>query len=200
MMHRPISFGEIMSKANRIRSKRAEIIKLDFGCGPNPTEGFTGVDQIKFNDKIQILDIGSEMWPWDNDSVDEAKASHLIEHLTSVQRVHFVNELHRVLKPGATFLMICPHWSSCRAYGDPTHVWPPISEFWFYYLDKTWRATNAPHSDIKFWPEGFNCDFDVSWGYNLRPDVQTRSQEFQMTAMQNYKDVCQDIVATFKKR
>src|SRR4029450_1928126 len=94
-------------------------------------------------------------------SVEEAHASHFVEHLNATQRIHFVNELYRVLIPGAKCQIIVPSWSSCRAYGDLTHQWPPISEFWFYYLSKDWRAQNAPHNDF------YQCDFDVTWGYGL---------------------------------
>lgn len=188
------------NKAFKIKEKE-EIIKLDFGCGPNPTEGFEGVDSIKFNDKIKhILNLAKDIWPWDDNSVTEARASHFVEHLTSYERVYFINELYRILIPGGKCQIIVPHWASCRAYGDPTHQWPPISEFWFYYLSKEWRATQAPHTDIKFNPEGFDCDFEAQWGYSLRQDIVTRNQEYQTFAMQNYKEVCQDTVATLTKK
>lgn len=191
-----------MSRKDRdfkIKETRPEI-KLDFGCGPNKTEGFVGVDKIEFDNVDVILDIGTADWPWDNSSVTEARASHFLEHLHSSQRCHFINELYRVLIPAGKCQIIVPHWASCRAYGDPTHVWPPVSEFWFYYLSKDWRAANAPHTDWKNWPEGFNCDFEAQWGYSIRQDVASRNQEFQAFAMANYKEVCQDIVATLTKK
>lgn len=169
------------------------LVKLDFGCGRNVREGFTGVDKIKFPEVAVVLDIGNAKWPWKDNSVDEAHASHFIEHLTATERVHFVNELYRVLKPGATCQVIVPHWNSCRAYGDLTHQWPPVSEFWFYYLNPEWRKINAPHNDM------YTCHFEVSWGYNLNQSLTTRNQEYQQFALQNYKESAQDLIATFKK-
>lgn len=177
----------------------APLVKLDLGCGKNKREGFTGVDRIAFEGVDIVADL-TQRWPWEDNSVDEAHSSHNVEHYTARERVHFVNELYRVLKPGATCQVIAPHWASCRAYGDPTHQWPPVSEFWFFYLLKAWRDVNAPHTDISVNPDGFSCDFDVTYGYSLRGDIVVRSQEQQQFAMGNYKEVCQDIIATFKAK
>lgn len=190
---------ELVEKQIELFETEKPVFKLDFGCGPNPTEGFTGVDIIKFNDKIQQLDI-RENWPWEDGSVIEAKASHFVEHLTARERVHFVNELYRVMAPGASCQVITPHWASCRAYGDPTHQWPPVCEFWFMYLNKEWREQQAPHTDIKHNPDGYKCDFEITHGYSLRGDIIVRSQEHQMFAISNYKEVCQDMIANFKKK
>ena len=186
-------------KAARKLKLEALPIKLDFGCGPNKREGFEGVDSIPFIGVDHVLDIAQGDWPWKDSTVSEAHASHFIEHLTAMQRVTFCNELYRVLIPGGTCQIIVPHWASCRAYGDPTHQWPPVSEFWFYYLSKEWRAQNAPHTDGKHIKGGFDCDFNAVWGYNLRPDLAVRNQEFQQFAMQNYKEVLTDTVATLTK-
>src|SRR5688572_13911022 len=101
-------------------------IKLDLGCGPNKKEGFLGVDSIKFKGVDVVFDLATGRWPWKDNSVSEAHASHFVEHLDAKERTHFVNELYRVLKPGATAQIIVPHWASQRAYGDPTHKWPPV--------------------------------------------------------------------------
>jgi SAM-dependent methyltransferase len=174
-------------------------MKLDFGCGPNPKEGFEGVDAIKFDNVTHLVDLRTAPYPWDDNSVDEAFSSHFVEHLTGLERVLFVNELYRILKPGATCQIVVPHWASCRAYGDPTHQWPPVSEFWFYYLSKEWRAANAPHASIEYNPQGFNCNFEATWGYAMRPDLAIRNQEYQQFAMNNYKEVVTDTIATLKK-
>lgn len=183
------------------RNRKSDSLRLDFGSGPHPREGFEGVDQYPFDGKVKhVLNLTELPWPWADNSVDEAHASHFIEHLTARERVQFCNELYRVLKPGAKCSIIIPHWASCRAYGDPTHQWPPVSEFWFYYLSREWRAANAPHSDRANWSDGFDCDFEATWGYSLRPDLLVRNQEYQQFAAMNYKEACQDIAATLTKR
>lgn len=170
-------------------------IKLDLGCGPNKKSGFLGVDHTSFPGVDVVHDL-TNPWPWPDNSVEEAHASHCVEHFDSMERVHFLNELYRVLKPGAKCTIICPHWSSCRAYGDPTHKWPPVSEFAFFYWKKEWRMANAPHSDASNLKGGFSCNFEVTWGYSLNPEVAQRNQEYQQYAMTFLKEACLDVIAT----
>ena len=151
------------------------------------------MDSRPFDGVDQVVDL-RQPWPWEDRSVEEAHCSHFIEHLTGPERMHFVNELYRVLVPGGKCTLVTPHWSSARAYGDLTHQWPPVSEFWFYYLNKAWRELQAAHND------GYTCDFDVSAGYTMQPDLAAQDLESQRFALKNYKDAAQDIVATMTKR
>lgn len=177
-----------------------EQVRIDLGCGKNKKEGFIGVDSIKFDTVDVVCNLGNDKWPFADGSVDEAHCSHMIEHLTPVQRMHFANELDRVLKPGAKCLLIAPHWASCRAYGDMTHVWPPVSEFWFYYLNREWRKINAPHDDIEFNPQGYSCDLECTWGFSLHPEINAKNQEQQRYASTFYKEANQDIFCTMTKK
>lgn len=168
-------------------------LKLDLGCGKNKAAGFLGVDVRAFEGVDVVCDLGVEKWPWKDGTVDEVNASHVVEHFTPKQRIHFVNELHRVLKPGAKATIVVPHWASCRAYGDLTHQWPPVSEFWFYYLSKEWREQNAPHNDE------YTCHFAATWGYSVNPAHLNRNMEYQQFALSNYKEAAQDLAATLIK-
>jgi SAM-dependent methyltransferase len=132
-------------------------------------------------------------WPWEDNSVDEVHCSHFIEHLDPSERIHFVNELYRVLKPGCKATIIAPHWASCRSYGDLTHKWPPVSEFWFFYLSKEWRDVNAPHN------VDYNCNFVCTWGYSMHPSLNSKNDEYKNYALANYKESAQDVVANFTK-
>lgn len=178
----------------------ADMLKVDFGCGPNKREGFVGVDRIMFDNVDYVFDAGKEVFPFADNSVDEAHASHFVEHLNPVQRTWFFNELHRVLKPKGQCTIITPHWASSRAYGDPTHQWPPVCEFAYFYLGKKWRTENAPHTDIANNPDGFKCDFDATWGYSLHPSLGVRNEEWQHFAINFYKEAAQDLIATVTKR
>lgn len=185
-----------MGKAARKLERRPELVKLaaplklDLGCGPNPAEGFTGVDCRAFDGKVHIVGDLRKPWPWADSSVEEARSSHFVEHLEPAERIHFANELWRVLAPDAKCLIVVPHWASCRAYGDLTHKWPPVSEFWFFYLNKAWREANAPHNDA------YTCNFDFTAGYSMHPNLVVRPQDYQQFALENYKEAAQDIMAT----
>ena len=146
-----------------------------------------------------VLTIGSEAWPWDDNSIEEIHASHFLEHLTQTERAHFMNEAYRVLQPGGKVTVITPHWASNRAYGDITHKWPAVSEMFFYYLKREWRESQAPHTDKKWNPDGFSCDFDATWGYSFSPDLASRHPEHVQFALQNYKEAAQDTHATLAK-
>jgi hypothetical protein len=173
-------------------------LKLDLGCGPHKREGFHGVDSFQFVGVDTVHDLRQAPWPWADNSVSEAHASHFVEHLTALERVQFCNELHRVLVPNGTCQIIVPHWASNRAYGDFTHQWPPVSEMWFYYLSKDWRLANAPHTDISVHPAGLMCHFEATWGYSMRPDLLVRNSEYQQSALQNWKEAAMDTIANLK--
>lgn len=166
-------------------------MKIDIGCGPNKEAGFVGMDAIAFDGVDIVCNVGKDKWPLSDDSVEEARASHVLEHLTAEERIHFANELWRVLKKGGKCLIITPHWASARAYGDLTHQWPPVSEFWYPYLNAEWRRVNAPHNTA------YQCNFETpSGGYVLREDLQIRNHDYQQYALINFKEAAQDLAQT----
>lgn len=167
--------------------------KLDLGCGKNKkSANFLGVDSINFPGVDLVCDL-SKPWPWKDGSIEEIHCSHMVEHLEPHERIHFVNEMYRVLKIGAKATIIVPHWANTRAYGDLTHKWPPVAEFWFYYLDAQWRSVNAPHNDK------YTCHFNIGWGYSMSPELQVRAQDYQQFAFNNYTNAAQDIISTWTK-
>jgi len=175
------------------------VIRLDIGCGPNKKgPEWTGVDLLDFKGVDVVFDLRKGPWPWEDNSVECARASHFLEHLTNFdgkwERVTFFNELYRVMKPGGQCELILPHWASNRYYGDPTHK-EPFSEMGFYYLDPAWRKVNAPHTDIEHSPNGYSCHWSCTWGYSMHPELTVRNAEYQQYAMKFYKEGVQDIIA-----
>lgn len=176
-------------------------LRLDLGCGKNKATDaagvpFLGVDSIPFEGVDLVWDLRTYPWPWEDDSVDEVHCSHFVEHLDGTERVAFFNELHRVMKPGAQARIITPHWSHERAYGDPTHKFPPVCGWTFFYLEKSWRDVNGPHT-------GYTCDFSyVIWGSHDPNDtwVSMRNQELKAIFMARNINVVTDLVATITKK
>jgi hypothetical protein len=192
--------------AKEVEEKK--LIKLDLGCGPNPREGFTGVDRLTFGKgNIVQHNLGSPNWPFEDNSVSEAHCSHFLEHLTNFndkwERVHFFNELYRVLVPvkynsaGAPIEGFCrlivPSWRSNRYYGDPTHK-EPLGEFFICYLDPEWRKVNAPHAHSEFDPVMYNCHFACTYDYTLHPSMAGRNQEYVQFAVTFWTEAAQDIM------
>lgn len=185
------------AKARKLRAADIEL-KLDLGCGTRKEAGWTGVDVHKFDGVDEVADL-TQPWPWGDASVSEVRAIHFLEHLTAEERCHFFNELYRVLKPGAKATIITPWWASNRAYGDPTHKWPPVAEMLYHYLDASWRATEAPHTDVKHGGL-ISCNFTgITVGYQGHPSLSNRCHEYQVFAIQNYKDAAMDMIATLTK-
>lgn len=165
--------------------------KLDLGCGKRKREGFHGVDSIAFEGVDTVADL-SQPWPWADESVDEAQSSHFVEHLTGTQRIHFFNELYRVMKPGAKASIVTPDWSHACAYGDPTHQWPPMSNWYALYLSKPWRDVNAPHVP-------YTCDFDHAGGYSSDAWLVGRNPEFVQDAHAHKINSARDLIIHLTK-
>jgi SAM-dependent methyltransferase len=167
------------------------MVKLDLGCGKNKKPDFVGVDIKPFEGVDLVVDL-TQKWPWEDGSVDEVHCSHTVEHFTWPERVHFFNELYRVMKPKATALIITPHWSHACFYGDPTHK-APLSEWYVYYLNKDWRDVNAPHCD-------YVCDFDFVFGGSWDPWLEVRNQATKEFAMAKYINSWRDRIVTLTKK
>jgi predicted SAM-dependent methyltransferase len=170
----------------------AAAVRIDIGCGKTTPEGWEGVDSIDFGQK-HVRDVRNGLTWLEDNSVDEARSCHFVEHLTGAERVSFFNELYRVMKPGTQALIITPNWSHACAYGDPTHQWPPMSQWYPLYLHKEWRAANAPHT-------GFTCDFDHTIAASWDQSLEVRNAEYKQFAMNHYTNAWRDLIVTLSKR
>lgn len=93
-------------------------LRLNLGANDRRFPGFISVDIVPPAD--QIADLTKE-WPWPDSSVDEIVAYDVFEHLPDKR--HTMNELWRVLKPGAKATIQVPDSSEGDgADCDPTHV------------------------------------------------------------------------------
>jgi ubiquinone/menaquinone biosynthesis C-methylase UbiE len=107
-------------------------MKLDLGCGPNKAQGFVGVD-VRAQEGVDVVTDLSERWPFEDNSVEHVRACHVFEHLPDT--LHTMDELYRVLKPGARAEIDVPSTNGMGAFQDPTH-----KSFWnvntFIYFDR----------------------------------------------------------------
>lgn len=170
--------------------------KLDIACGKRKQEGFTGLDIREDVNADIIHDIRKYPWPFEDESIEEVYCCHFIEHLAGEERIPFFNELYRIMKKGAKATIVAPHWSHARAYGDPTHKFPPISEWTYYYVQKPWREQEGSHV-------GYTCDFEISMVGMHDPNdqwVAFRNYETKASMMQRNINTCGDIIATLTKK
>lgn len=104
-------------------------MKLNLGACDRHFEGFLSVDVDPPADVISDL---TQPWPWPDSSVDEVLAFDVFEHLPDKRQT--MNELWRVLKPGAIARIQVPHATDGDGgHCDPTHVsfWT-TSDFEYY--------------------------------------------------------------------
>lgn len=170
----------------------AKKIILDIGCGKTKVEGVIGIDAIDFGQDL-VHDVRNGLPMYKDNSVDQINSSHFVEHLTGEERVAFFNECFRVMKVGAVCQVVTPCWSHSCAYGDPTHKWPPMSEWYPLYLNKSWRDQNAPHT-------GYTCDFDYTVAGSWDGKIESRNQEYKSFAMNNWINNWRDLIVTLTKR
>lgn len=94
-----------------------ELVRLDLGCGKRKPKGYIGIDKDPESnaDIIYDLEIGI---PYSDNSVDEVRAYHILEHLDPM---HIMPEIHRVLKPGGRLVFEVPSTDGHGAFAHPEH-------------------------------------------------------------------------------
>lgn len=80
-------------------------IRLDIGGGPNPMPGWINVDRRNGMEAYPL--------PYPDNSVDEVRASHVLEHFPMADLEKVVKEWVRVLKPGARIRIAVPDIVEC---------------------------------------------------------------------------------------
>ena len=94
---------------------------LDVGCGPKKYPGSIGLDMNPATAADVICDLDHGGLPFRDDSFDQVRAEHVIEHVANV--ISTMEEFHRVTKPGGTVFVVTPHYTDFNSFSDPTHRW-----------------------------------------------------------------------------
>ncbi len=116
--------------------KAKQGIQLDVGGGAHPRSGYVNIDILPLPEVDIVWDLETFPWPLPDDCVNIAVASHVLEHINPVKGVfiNFMNELWRVMKPGAQFAFVVPYGANELFVQDPTHC-NPINPTTIYYFD-----------------------------------------------------------------
>ena len=89
---------------------------LNLGCADSHIVGALNVDICEPADQIVDLAV---MWPWLTSTWSSVRAHDIIEHIAD--KIHFMNELWRVMEDGGTVEIITPEATGCGFWQDPTH-------------------------------------------------------------------------------
>lgn len=115
---------------------------LDLGCGRHPKNPFGadeifGVDIRPLGSNIRAGNLSLESIPFESNYFDYVTAHDFIEHIPRILSIfnvelqknetifpfiRLMNEIYRVLKPGAVFYSKTPAYPHAEAFQDPTHV------------------------------------------------------------------------------
>ena len=103
--------------------------QLDLGCGTAKKPGFIGLDLFELPGVDHVLDLTSERFPFDDDSVDSVFSAHFLEHIDEPN--HVFEEIGRVCRDGARIEIWTPYaWTNeAFLYG---HVHFISEEMWHH--------------------------------------------------------------------
>ena len=123
------------------------MIKLDIGGGAIPKQGFFNVDCIDHPAVHYKVDLNSERFPFEDNSVDEIYSNHCFEHLTPGYGgfIHCIEELWRICKPEAPWYIRVPYFNSHHSLANPFHTNNIFNEYTFYYFSDVHKQ--QPHSN-----------------------------------------------------
>jgi SAM-dependent methyltransferase len=152
-----------------------------------------GVDDVKTDAVDYVMDLAMMPWPIEESVVDRICTAFHYHRLDPGQRVAFVNECYRVLKPRGQLILVVPYWSSMRSITDPRAKWPPICELSFAFLQKELRDKER----IDF---GLTCDFDFGCGTQLDGDLDGRCEEYKAMASKHQTNTVHDLYVTLTSR
>ncbi|MCA9932350.1 MAG: class I SAM-dependent methyltransferase [Anaerolineales bacterium] len=108
---------------------------LHLGCGKRKHANALGVDLYTGSDADVIADLNQIPYPFSCDTFDIIICEHILEHLEDLIRI--VEEIHRVAKAGAKFIVEVPHFSSVYYFQDPTHRHSFTSRTFDYFIPGT---------------------------------------------------------------
>lgn len=98
-------------------------LKLHLACGHDYGEDYINVDLYAPEDARCDLRFDVQKLPYDDNTVDEIKAFHIIEHFHFFEIQEVLKEWYRVLKPGGKLYLETPDFlETCRSFveGNPS--------------------------------------------------------------------------------
>lgn len=170
-------------------------MKINIGAGDQRQEGYLTLDYDKSTNPDYVLNIESDKFPFEDNTVEAVIAHHILEHLGEGY-FHCLQELYRVCKHGAIIDIRVPHPRHDTFIADPTHR-RPITVMGLQLFSK---KTNKVFKEQKFASsrlgDFFNVDFEVL-NFEYIPDQNALNQLAGMSAeeLQLYAEQHNNIVS-----
>lgn len=107
------------------KHQRLSQLKLHLACGHDYNEDYINVDLYAPPDAKCDVRFDVQKLPYPDNSVDEIKAFHIIEHFHFFEVKDLLNEWYRVLKPGGRLYLETPDFlETCRSFVEGSPVMP----------------------------------------------------------------------------
>lgn len=138
-------------------------MKLNLGCGNRKLDGFINVDRFENVSPDILCDLEIFPWSWENNSIEEIKMFHCLEHLGQTKEVYIniFKEIYRICCNNAKIEIIVPHFRNDKFWNDPTHVRVVTVDglqLFSQKFNKWCIEKNAPNSILGL---QYNIDFDI---------------------------------------
>jgi glycosyltransferase involved in cell wall biosynthesis len=107
------------------KHKMLSKLKLHLACGHDYNEDYINVDLYAPEDAKCDVRFDVQKLPYPDNSVDEIKAFHIIEHFHFFEIKEVLNEWYRVLKPGGRLYLETPDFlETCRSFVEGSSTMP----------------------------------------------------------------------------
>jgi SAM-dependent methyltransferase len=148
---------DIVTEREKMSIHTDDSIKINLGSGNDPKNGFVNVDFIKLNSVDVVHNLMEFPYPFEDNSASKIRAVDVLEHLanyTDDKRpsiIAFIEECHRILKPGGELFIQTPRYDADFLWLDPTHV-RGFHEESMDFFDPTshYGQSTGFYSDAKF--------------------------------------------------
>lgn len=134
--------------------------KLHLGSGYKKINGFINIDDdplVNPDLSLNLDDVNIKL-PYEDNSVTEIVAHHILEHIGD-GFIPLMKELYRVAEDGCVFDIVVPHHNHEVFYGDPTHK-RPITVSGMYLFSKKYNKENIEKHDSS---SGLGLKYDIDW-------------------------------------
>jgi len=120
---------------------------LHLGCGHDNLPGWINLDRIPTLGADIVFDLedcAERELPIAADTVDGLFMCHAFQQIDAI--LPMMQELHRVAKAGARFVIRLPHGASDESFADPAHKWPYFPSSFASYAQPAHAGTDSDYS------------------------------------------------------
>lgn len=131
-------------------------IRLNLGCGDNVIEGWENYDLHPSCGDVKPLDLNYLPLPFPDNHADRIRVSQVLEHL-ECHPFEFIQECHRILKPGGTLFVGLPSFSHSLPHLRGYHP----EGYMNVVIDSGYSDNESYHSRAMFRLEKMEREFSI---------------------------------------